>query len=376
MNILVLDACRDNPFGGTASGKGLAQLDAPPGTFLAFATAPGNVAEDGDAKDGNGLYTRFLLEELKKPEASIENVFKRVRLHVRKQSQGRQVPWESTSLEEDFFFNTGKVIPATMPALGFNTSNLTAMAQPASEIREASFTIEKVDWDKIRDSKNPDDFYAYLQKYPSGRISELAQSRLERVAAARIQMVPDQSGDVQTMAAVRYRAGDRIDFVIKDGLTGVVMRRGQAEIKRVSEDEFDTLGLGPVPLRVNSAGFVLRDPSGQYDPPWPTAPGGVFQIGKKWSSRSIVTQPNGNKTWVDIDARIAAREKVTVPMGSFDTYRVDYQFIWQNGSHTKTTFWYHPDIGYALKMVRESRDNRGALDIQVREMAAYQPAGR
>ena len=76
MNILVLDACRDNPFAGTASGKGLAQLDAPSGTFLAYATAPGNVAEDGDVKSGNGLYTQFLLTELKKPESRIEDVFK------------------------------------------------------------------------------------------------------------------------------------------------------------------------------------------------------------------------------------------------------------------------------------------------------------
>ena len=108
MNIVVLDACRDNPFGAdTRSAKGLAQLDAPPSTFLAYATAPGNVAEDGDEKSGNGLYTRFLLQELKRPTTRIEDVFKRVRLNVRKQSQGRQIPWESTSLEEDFYFNDG-----------------------------------------------------------------------------------------------------------------------------------------------------------------------------------------------------------------------------------------------------------------------------
>jgi uncharacterized caspase-like protein len=108
MNIVVLDACRDNPFGGnTSSAKGLAQLDAPPSTFLAYATAPGNVAEDGDVKSGNGLYTKFLLQELKRPTAKIEDVFKRVRLNVRKQSNGRQIPWESTSLEDDFFFNDG-----------------------------------------------------------------------------------------------------------------------------------------------------------------------------------------------------------------------------------------------------------------------------
>ena len=101
--ITVLNACLNNPF----TGNGLAQLDAPPGTPLAYTTAPGNVAEDGDAKSSNGLYTQYLLQELKKPTAKIEDVFKRVRLNVRQQSQGRQVPWESTSLEDDFFFNAG-----------------------------------------------------------------------------------------------------------------------------------------------------------------------------------------------------------------------------------------------------------------------------
>jgi len=112
MNIVVLDACRDNPFVGTGAGKGLAQQDAPPGTFLAYATAPGNVAEDGeektaDGKTGNGLYTQYLLLELRRPIAKIEDVFKRVRLNVRQKSQGRQIPWESTSLEDDFYFNDG-----------------------------------------------------------------------------------------------------------------------------------------------------------------------------------------------------------------------------------------------------------------------------
>ncbi len=64
MNIVVLDACRDNPFVSFGSEKGLAPMDAPVGTFLAYATAPGNVASDGDSATGNGLYTKFLLEEL------------------------------------------------------------------------------------------------------------------------------------------------------------------------------------------------------------------------------------------------------------------------------------------------------------------------
>lgn len=112
MNILVLDACRDNPFSDKGSGKGLAQLDAPPGTYLAFATAPGNVAEDGDETSGNGLFTQYLIKELQRP-GSIESVFKRVRLQVRQSSQGRQIPWDSSSLEDEFAFNDGKKFALT-----------------------------------------------------------------------------------------------------------------------------------------------------------------------------------------------------------------------------------------------------------------------
>jgi len=104
MNVIVLDACRDNPFAqeGKLSQKGLSQLDAPADTLLAYATAPGNVASDGEGT--HGLYTESLLREMLVPEAKIEDVFKRVRLAVRRRSNGVQIPWESTSLEGDFWF--------------------------------------------------------------------------------------------------------------------------------------------------------------------------------------------------------------------------------------------------------------------------------
>lgn len=104
MNIIILDACRDNPFGSRVptEQKGLSQFDAPPGTLLAYATAPGNTASDGSGE--NGLYTENLLKELRVADAKIEDVLKRVRLNVRRTSSGQQIPWESTSLEDDFYF--------------------------------------------------------------------------------------------------------------------------------------------------------------------------------------------------------------------------------------------------------------------------------
>lgn len=104
MNIVILDACRNNPFARSfrSADKGLAQMNAPSGSLIAYSTAPGSVASDGS--DKNGLYTAELLKQLKIPNLSIEEVLKRVRVSVRSQTQGNQTPWESSSLTGDFYF--------------------------------------------------------------------------------------------------------------------------------------------------------------------------------------------------------------------------------------------------------------------------------
>jgi len=104
MNIVILDACRNNPFARSfrSAGSGLAQMEAPVGTLVAFSTAPGSVA--GDGSGANGLYTQHLLTAIKEPGSKIEDVFKRVRKNVRQDTESKQIPWESTSLEGDFVF--------------------------------------------------------------------------------------------------------------------------------------------------------------------------------------------------------------------------------------------------------------------------------
>ncbi|MBL8518536.1 MAG: caspase family protein [Betaproteobacteria bacterium] len=108
-NLVMLDACRNNPFASRfrLANAGLAQIDAPPGSVIAFATAPGSVAEDGDGR--NGLYTKHLLTHLGKEGERIEDAFKQVRAAVRKDTAGRQVPWESTSLEGDVILKPAPV---------------------------------------------------------------------------------------------------------------------------------------------------------------------------------------------------------------------------------------------------------------------------
>ena len=166
LNILILDACRNNPFAGTMRSLpvGLASMDAPPGTLIAFSTAPGYAAADGNGD--NGLYTEYLLKEMATREAKLEDIFKRVRLNVRRQSRGQQVPWESTSLEEDFYFLPPK-----------QTRKLTE-----AEL-EKQFEEELGIWEKIKKSKDAAPVEDYLRRFPSGKFSELAQFRLDRVLA-------------------------------------------------------------------------------------------------------------------------------------------------------------------------------------------------
>lgn len=106
-NIIILDACRDNPFERKWSGRsvktqGLAFMNAPSGSIIAYSTSPGRTASDGTGE--NGLYTSALLKYMQVPNMVLEDVFKNVRSEIEKISGGKQTPWESTSLKGSFFF--------------------------------------------------------------------------------------------------------------------------------------------------------------------------------------------------------------------------------------------------------------------------------
>lgn len=104
MNIIILDACRNNPFPATTRGvsQGLGEMKRARGSFIAYATAPGSVASDGTGR--NGLYTQELLKALRKPGLTIEQVFKDVRMNVLKLSGERQYTWDSSNIIGEFYF--------------------------------------------------------------------------------------------------------------------------------------------------------------------------------------------------------------------------------------------------------------------------------
>lgn len=109
VNLVILDACRDNPFARSwrSSKGGLASIDAPSGTMIAFATAPGKVAADGSG--ANGLYTSHLLKALRVPNLKLEDVLKMTRKGVAADSHNEQVPWDSSSMTGEFYFHVSKI---------------------------------------------------------------------------------------------------------------------------------------------------------------------------------------------------------------------------------------------------------------------------
>jgi len=197
LNIVILDACRNNPFGRSfrSAAEGLAQVDAPTGTLIAYATAPGRVASDGTGQ--NGLYTSELLKQMRVPSVSVTDMFMRVRAEVMKQTGNKQVPWESSSLVGAFYFNSSA-----------GSSGATGVNEKSSGPPPISGTaIELSYWDSIKNSSNPEDFSAYLRKYPNGEFADLAKIRL-----ANFSKVSDRKSD----APPEERGGIGIQFDYRD----------------------------------------------------------------------------------------------------------------------------------------------------------------
>jgi uncharacterized caspase-like protein len=137
LNIVMLDACRDNPFVRSFrnAARGLAIVSsAPSGTFISYSTSPGNVARDGDGR--NSPYTAALLKYMQAPGLTISDVFINVRSKVKKETG--QVPWELSSLEGNFFFNPSK------------SSEVTEKRADDTEVQKTNYEAEQRRLDEER----------------------------------------------------------------------------------------------------------------------------------------------------------------------------------------------------------------------------------
>lgn len=161
LNIIVLDACRNNPFQGAfrSATRGLTRINAPSGSLIAYSAAPGQVAQDGTGK--NSPYTAALARAMKEPGRELIKVFRLARVEVEKLTGGSQTPWEEQSLTRDFYF----VPKAEKPAF--------TAQETGQENTDTLF------WSSIKDSENVAAYEEYLRRFPKGVFSGLAKLRIE-----------------------------------------------------------------------------------------------------------------------------------------------------------------------------------------------------
>ena len=168
VNFIILDACRNNPLtrGFRSQVRGLAKMNAPTGSLVAYSTGPGDVAVDGDGT--NSPYTLALAEVMQMPNLPAEKVFKLVRDAVREATKGEQTPWEESSMTgEDFYFSVAEPVAVEAP-----------ISLSSIDVAEQAF------WQAIKDSASADDYLAYLDAYPDGVYAALARSRADALRAA------------------------------------------------------------------------------------------------------------------------------------------------------------------------------------------------
>jgi hypothetical protein len=338
MNILILDACRDDPFGATLRlpTKGLSQFDAPPGTLLAYATAPGRTASDGEG--ANGLYTGNLLVEMRDPKLKIEDVFKRVRLAVRRRSNGSQIPWESTSLEGDFY-----LLPKGAPP------------KLSEQQRKVKFEEGLTEWNVTKVSTDPDVVEKFLRRDPSGPYSESAQVTLNLLLSKRgeerVLPVSDLDNPYSKGTSVQdlhFAVGDSYEYQVFDTLTNVRTGQQTWSITSVSNSQVEYNGGQRVTDLLNNDGNfsieMMKIMSLQQLYP------AQYFVGQRWQTAFAIHVPAGphfdeHDDRVELNVRIVGREKVLVPAGEFWAFKiVGTGFIAVNGQRYKTVSWVAPDV--------------------------------
>ena len=176
LNVVILDACRNNPFGKHRGGsQGLAQMDAPSGTLIAYSAAPGQVAVDGEGE--NSPYTAALALALAEPGLKVEDVFKRVRVTVETATNAKQTPWESSSLRGDFYFVAkAKKRPAPAPSPITVPETVTAeltVQQLAARAYEAAERIPTIS-----------SYQLVIEQFPGTLYAGLAEQQIEKLKAA------------------------------------------------------------------------------------------------------------------------------------------------------------------------------------------------
>jgi TPR repeat protein len=290
---------------------------------------------------------------------------------VRQASGGRQIPWESTSLEEDFQFNDGRVV---------------AVAKPSAEILLAAFTQEQQDWSRIKDSRNAEDFYAFLARHPSGTIAEAANAKLDELVASSL-VVQGAGADRKDVpySIARYRLGDEFEVRIMSSLSPSFNQAGKVTSAKDGKVlvELSSPATGDRPMKMlydTQGGFIGMPDSFTHTPPSYLVPSGLLQVGQSWKtgyeqeySAKALADSIGKTTSVGQD-RVVARERITVPAGTFDAFRIESESTSVSKNlnlKISATRWVVPDLPEPVKAETVMSEGLFKTTRTTRELVRY-----
>jgi Caspase domain/Bacterial SH3 domain len=254
LRLVFLDACRDNPLARRLSrsapsrslgvGRGLARMNNRVGTLIAFATEPDQVALDGDGS--HSPFTEALLEHIETPGLEVRQMLSRVRATVISNTDGQQLPLDTSALIEDFFFTS---TPAPEPA----------PTEPAPIAPDIAST-EHLFWQSIQASNDPNDFRAYLERYPDGAFAPLARNRLAALSAAPQSEVAALPPPTEAPPAATPPAAPPVAEIVEvevEPLDTTVVATRNVNVRGVPNTDGDPLGVVAQGTEVAVTGKVI-----------------------------------------------------------------------------------------------------------------------
>lgn len=344
LNIIILDACRNNPFrGARAMGGGLASMSAAAGTFVAFATSPGKTASD-NSRGKNGLFTAYLLEALQEPGLTLDDVFNHTRERVFNASKGAQIPWTQSSVIGRFYFRASKeAMPETRPT----PAKVHIDPSYQQGVREARSGAPENAVDAFTEAirRNPDNMDAYYER----AMTYAAANQFQRAINDFNQILRRTPNDANALIGrgACYINIDDYEHALPD-LNRVIQQEPQ------NETAYFDRGLAYAGLQQNQKAIDDYTQVIKHHPKWPST----------WYNRGIVYHSTGDFKSAIADFTEAVR------------LRPDYADAYANRGATRAGAGDFrqalPDLDEALRLHPDSADlhnTRGMIRLAINDPA-------
>jgi len=366
MNLVFLDACRNNPFARSfrSASSGLARVEAPSGTLISYATRPGSIAADGDGQ--NGLYTSQLIQQIELRDVPIETVLKRVTAGVKRISKGAQEPWMEGSIEGDFYFRT------TSPEQRI-AEQKTAEQQIAQQRIAEQIAAEKKAAERRTAEQRDAEQKLAAQRAAEQRVAEQreAEQRMDkqRISEQDVSIQKKSGtkvahtsvpGNVSSSGSIFPTKGTRYSYQMRqlnkswvDSYT--VLGEGVYEGKKVYRVSIDSKN-GLMLYDLGTGNWMKTIVNGNTEAvatPYEDIIRHPLAAGKSYSSQYYWSHMT-DSGYIYAGVIVKDMEKIKVPAGTYNAYpmmaELKYDSTRNDARRRTKKIWFSPDLNIAIKI--------------------------